>query len=421
MFAQEEVTEEDRQAAIEAYMSLLSDTDEDSVSGTEPGVTDTIDVDTEYIDGLPWPQSLQTHIDDIINESGLLTKSELGLMVYDLTADSVVYSRNAEKTLRPASTMKVFTAVTALDKLGSSYKYKTQLRFTGDFVGDSNTFKGDFYIIGGMDPTFDRRDIEIFIDSISALGLDTIMGNIYADRTMKDEDLLGSGWCWDDDNPVLSPLVYKRKDALMSEFEYLLKRRGIVFIGSTGVKKSPSGAELLCVRTTPIDKVLMRMMKNSDNLYAETMFYQIGLTQGAPSTAKKARKVMQSLISQLGLRVSDYKIADGSGLSLYNYLSAELEVRLLRYAFNNQEIYSHLYPSMPIAGVDGTLSKRMRGTKAQGNVHAKTGTVTGVSSLAGYVTAANGHQLCFSIINQGVLTSVVARAFQNKVCIAMTK
>lgn len=97
------------------------------------------------------------------------------------------------------------------------------------------------------------------------------------------------------------------------------------------------------------------------------------------------------------------KIADGSGLSLYNYVSADLEVKLLRYAYQNNNVYLHLYPSLPVAGQDGTLKNRMRGTFTAGNVRAKTGTLTGISSLAGYCTAANGHQICFSIINQGLV------------------
>ena len=79
-------------------------------------------------------------------------------------------------------------------------------------------------------------------------------------------------------------------------------------------------------------------------------------------------------------------------------------------------LYLHLYPSLPIAGRDGSLRNRMRTGMAAGNVHAKTGTVTGISSLAGYCTAGNGHVLCFSIINQGVTRARIGRNFQDRVC-----
>ena len=76
---------------------------------------------------------------------------------------------------------------------------------------------------------------------------------------------------------------------------------------------------------------------------------------------------------------------------------------------------------MPIAGKDGTLSKRMQRGYAYGNVHAKTGTVTGVSALAGYCTAANGHILCFSIINMGIRNASTGRRFQDKICQALCR
>ena len=88
----------------------------------------------------------------------------------------------------------------------------------------------------------------------------------------------------------------------------------------------------------------------------------------------------------------------------------------LKYAYYHAEIFQPFYESLPIAGVDGTLGYRMKKSKAYANVHAKTGTVTGVSSLAGYAKAPNGHMLAFSIINQNVMKSRVARAFQDKVC-----
>jgi D-alanyl-D-alanine carboxypeptidase/D-alanyl-D-alanine-endopeptidase (penicillin-binding protein 4) len=100
-------------------------------------------------------------------------------------------------------------------------------------------------------------------------------------------------------------------------------------------------------------------------------------------------------------------------------VSAELLTKLLRYAAQNDNIYMHLSQSLPIAGVDGTLRKRMRGSFTNGNVHAKTGTLTGCISLAGYCMASNGHRLCFAIINNGIMHDNNAREFQNRVCTAL--
>ena len=257
-----------------------------------------------------------------------------------------------------------------------------------------------------------------FVTSLKDMGVDSIQGSIYADRSMKDEDLLGEGWCWDDDNPVLSPLVFGRKDIFMERFLAKLKDAGIFYAGSgTSVKRCPASAFTICTRFHTMDQILHKMMKDSDNLYAESMYYQIASSTGnRPASAKSARNVERQLINKLGLDASRYRLADGSGLSLYNYLSAELEVMMLRYAFRNDNIKQHLIHSLPIAGVDGTLKKRMKSGSVHGNVKAKTGTLTGIISLAGYCTAANGHELCFSIINNGIMHGSNARHFADKVC-----
>lgn len=382
-------------------------------------VGDTVEVDTLHVSpqsSLPWPQCMQANIDSIIATSHLLETSQLGMMVYDLTDDSVLYAHGERQTLRPASTMKILTAVTALDKLGGAYLYKTRLCYTGTVRDSIRTLEGHLYIIGGMDPRLGHDDLRSFAMAVKELGIDTIRGNVYADRTMKDADIAGEGWCWDDDNPVLSPLVYGRKDNLLARFAAVLADAGIYLEGELLTKACPSDAMELCVQTHTIEQILHRMMKESDNLYAESMFYQIGLTKGKPSTARKAKAVMEALMKKMRMDRRPHRFADGSGLSLYNYVSAEIEVAFLRYAYNNTDIYSNLLPALPVAAKSGTLEKRMTKTPAAGNVRAKTGTLTGISSLAGYCTTAGGHELCFAIINQGVMKSSAAKALQDKVC-----
>lgn len=172
------------------------------------------------------------------------------------------------------------------------------------------------------------------------------------------------------------------------------------------------------------------MMKKSDNMLAESVFFQLALKRkndlGAvelarPSGRGEAVAMVDSVFRKAGIAPSTYTIADGSGVSLYNYLTPRLLVNLLRYAYHQPAVYNTLLPSLPIAGVDGTLQKRMQGTTAQGNVHAKTGTVTGVSCLSGYCTTSSGHQLCFSIMNQGLPRATLGRDFQDRVCRVLTE
>lgn len=388
--------------------------DNDSSEVTDVAVMDTLSDDSV---ALPWPQNAQARIDKLLTHD-MFETSQLGMMVYDLTADSVIYAHNERQLMRPASTMKVVTAITALDKLGGSYQFKTALYYTGTI--QNRTLTGDLYCVGGFDPKFGRDDMRAFTHCMKTLGVDTIRGNLYADKSMKDLDVLGEGWCWDDDNPVLSPLVYRRKDHFMTEFEKELREAGIQVEAFSSVAKCPAEAIRICERTHSIDQILLPMMKKSDNLYAEALFYQLMPREnGRTVTAKEARSVVRRLINKVGLDASRYKIADGSGLSLYNYISVELLVKLLKYGYQHQNIYHHLLPSMPTAGVDGTLKKRLRGTHTHGKVWAKTGTVTGVTSLAGYCEASNGHLLCFAIINQGVMYGKNGRAFQDRVCHAL--
>lgn len=365
-------------------------------------------------DTLPWPHNVRAQINALL-QTDMFRTSQLGMMVYDLDADSAIFCHNERQLMRPASTMKVITAITALSRLGGSYQFKTDLCYTGEV--DSCTLRGDVYCVGGFDPRFNNDDLRAFVEGIRRMGIDTIRGSIYGDKTMKDNNPYGEGWCWDDDNPTLSPLLLSRKDQFLPKFYSELREAGIYLTGSLGEKRKPEESNCIVRRFHTIDQVLMRMLKESDNLYAESMFYQIAASTGnRPATSKSARSVIQQLVNKVGLNGSRYKFADGSGLSLYNYVSAELEVKMLRYAFHDQNIYNHLLPALPIAGTDGTLRKRMTGAFTRGNVHAKTGTVTGISSLCGYLTAANGHHLCFAIINQGVMHHKNGRRFQDKVC-----
>ena len=152
------------------------------------------------------------------------------------------------------------------------------------------------------------------------------------------------------------------------------------------------------------------------------VFYQLAKRgKSAGATWKDGAKQVESVLTKAGVSTSDVKVADGSGVSLYNYVSAWSEVKMLRYAYRNKQIFTPLYESMPIAGVDGTISDRMRSGAAYQNVHAKTGTVTGVSSLSGYVRASNGNLLAFAIINNGNLRTATGHNFQDRICQILAK
>lgn len=390
-----------------------------ATTGEDSTETDSTILEFATDPGLTWQQNIIQRLDGIM-QSSLLETVNVGLMVWDLTDGTCLYKFRERSHLRPASTMKCITAIAALDRLGDNHRFTTRLCYTGEVVDSTQTLNGDLYCVGGMDPMFGNGDMAAFASAVRQLGITTLNGNIYADLSFKDRDRLGYGWCWDDDNPTLSPLLVGRKDNFAEQLRRHLRNAGITVSGETGERQLPSTALHLTSCSHTIGEVMQRMMKKSDNLYAEAMFYQIAAAEGTKwASYKQARQYIHTLVRKLGLSPADCIVADGSGLSLYNYVSAELEVKLLNYAYHTPSIYYTFLPTLPVAGVDGTLRNRMRHTPAAGNVRAKTGTVVGVSSLAGYLTASNGHRLSFSIICNGGLSNAPMRNLQNNICVAL--
>lgn len=209
----------------------------------------------------------------------------------------------------------------------------------------------------------------------------------------------------------------KSQDFFMHTFHERLQQKGIEVPDYVFANCPVDSVAYLYTYYHTLPDVLIRAMKKSDNLSAEAMFYHLAISEGKKHVgSEEAAKSIKHLIKRLGFDPEKYRIADGSGVSLYNYISPQLLLAFLKYAYVNKPIYDILYQALPIAGVDGTLHNRMKKGRAHYNIRAKTGSVTGISSLAGYAEASNGHTLAFVIINQNILTQSEARAFQNRVC-----
>lgn len=381
---------------------------------------DSVQADT-VIDNIRAEESLRARVTKLL-DNDIFERTQVGLYIYDLTADTLVIAYHERQCMRPASNEKLMTAITALNDLGVNYQYSTRLYVDQLPQEGDSIFSGHVYIRAGYDPLFNADDMHAFARELKAHCITRITSPICLDLSMKDDKLLGWGWCWDDDEVPTTPLLFNNRDTFIENMRRIFQAEDIEWDGTTTEHRTPSGATLLCNRTHNIDDVLVPMMKKSNNSMAESMFYQIA-AQGDRTKVGRKQAVAHynALISHIGLDPSHYQIADGSGLSLYNYLTPELLGRMLRYAYNDDDIFRHLHQSLPIAGRDGTLRKRMRGTSAAGNVHAKTGTVEGVSTLSGYCTTAQGNVLCFSIMNQGIRHTSTGRNFQDRVCKALCK
>lgn len=448
-------------------------------------------------------QSLTNHLDVLLGDA-LLHTADASVVVYDLTADKMLYEHRADKLCRPASVEKVVTTVAALNRLGTDYTLRTELRTTG-FLDADSILHGDLYVVGGFDPEFTAADLNSLIAAIPRAGIRSISGSVLADVSMADTTYWGSGWCWDDApaafQPYYSPLLLEKgcvevcvtptvRDSaativcLPTSFWYEIDNRTCCYsdsdeplhitrnwqdgsnriivsgnveqphsrklsvqtsdqhffalftermlrsgIGAShfGYGMCPPDARPIATVERSIGEVVHEALKESDNLNAEAMLFHLAATSGKPY-AKASDGVIRidSLLVSIhhtygekGTRVPPHKIVDGSGLSGYNMVSARLLLSVLRYAYSQPHIYDILADALPHSGTDGTLKGRMDNKTMRGRIIAKTGSMTGVSTLAGYAHATNGHTLAFVIMNQHVLKLSQARAWQDKVCTAI--
>lgn len=368
-----------------------------------------------------WQEAVTQRIDSALADTACL-RFLTAVSIYDITANKPVYRLNEQVRMRPASTEKLVTTIAALDLLGTEYTFNTRVLTRGTIR--NGVLNGDLWIVGTMDPILDKNDLRALCRSINNAGVRRVEGHVYVDLGLKDEDKFGWGWCWDDKNPTLNPLLLDGKPEFISSLSSQLRAAGIG-LQHSGIKQGtvPEGVQLLVQHSRPLIEVLEPMMKKSDNLYAECVFYQLApLTGRKMATHEDVAVVVNRVIDNAGASSYHVQVADGSGLSLYNYQTAETYIALLRYIHNKPDAYQMLRQVLPIAAVDGTLKNRMAGTAAAGNVRAKTGTVTGVSTLTGYTTCrTTGHLLAFAVLTNGVEQSSIGRALQDKICVAISE
>lgn len=215
--------------------------------------------------------------------------------------------------------------------------------------------------------------------------------------------------------------IFSSQDFFMHTFVERLKARGVRCTSNYGFgefQKDSVSTQMVCYET-PVQDVVDQIMKESDNLDAEAMLCRLGVQSTGKKhiTAEDGLSAIRMLIKKLGYNPDHFNLADGCGLSNYNYISPDLLVAFLRHAYSRTDVFRKLYKALPIGGVDGTLKNRMqRGTRSYKNVHAKTGSFTAINCLAGYLRADNGHEIAFAIMNQNTLSGREARAFQDAVC-----
>ncbi len=185
------------------------------------------------------------------------------------------------------------------------------------------------------------------------------------------------------------------------EVASMLRARGIDFQGAIGRKKTPRYSTPLVMHASlPLHVILRHMLKKSDNLYTNAIFKKIGETfYASPGSWQNSLHALKSILSiQTGIDFKHNQLEDGAGLSRYNLITPHQLTQLLFYIYHNKVVMPALYAALPIAGVDGTLEGRMLKEARARRVHAKTGSMTGVSTLAGYVITRHHGTLAFAIM-----------------------
>lgn len=326
----------------------------------------------------------------------------------------------------PASVMKVVVAAVALEALGPAYTFTTEVR--AEVVAGS---VGSLYLIGGGDPLLasawypdDPRfvrypqqpatSLEALADAVIRAGVTQVAGNVVGDGSRYDAELYPPTWPISfravqggpigglvaNDGAVLGQGIRTNDPALgaAEELTRLLRERGVVIAGQATSGRAPADVGAIAsVTSAPLSDVVREMLVNSDNNTAEMMLKEIGVaTRQAGSRASGVATVTETL-TRWGVDMTGFQMVDGSGLSRENAMTCRGVLGVL----DRFDERSALFLGLPVAGRAGTLSTYFLGSSMEGRLVAKTGTLTGVKGLAGYLPIDGGGLVRFVVLLEG--------------------
>jgi D-alanyl-D-alanine carboxypeptidase/D-alanyl-D-alanine-endopeptidase (penicillin-binding protein 4) len=338
--------------------------------------------------------------------------SHAGAYVVDLGTGRVLYSRNADRTLAPASNEKLLTTAAALVRLGQGTTLQTVVRPAPDAVlQPDGTLAGDLILVGAGDPSLNDVAMRDLVAQLQAAGIRRVTGAIVGDESLFDNrrGSYDSSFRYDSDlGGELSALTWGhgRFDSrgpaywAASRLRYFLKLRNVrvsskVAVSPTATIETPTYA----IHDSPTIADLVSITNHpSDNFYAETLLKLLGARAGTGGSTAAGITAVQEVLQRLGVRA---KMVDGSGLSRVDRVSAHQVVRLLA-AMAGRKEGAAFRASLAAPAEWGTLQHRMTGTAARGRCRAKTGTLIGVSALSGYCLDTAGHTIVFSLLENGV-------------------
>jgi D-alanyl-D-alanine carboxypeptidase/D-alanyl-D-alanine-endopeptidase (penicillin-binding protein 4) len=386
--------------------------------------------------------------------SAEVPRSALSVAVTDGDGDRV-YAHRAGRGLLPASTTKLVTAAGALATFGADHRYTTELRATAGPDG-SGTLAGELVLVGGGDPTLatpafasmeedrPRTPLEDLAEAVAAAGIQRVTGGVVADPGVFADEPLAPGWkpvyLEDLDATPITGLTINAgrtlsgrpgdlsADAAASPpreaaaaLVRLLEDRGVALEGSVRVQREPPRTQvaLASVTSAPLRELLSYMLRESDNHIADTVFRTVGAEAGEPTWAGAASATVEAL-GPLGLDWETAVLADGSGLSRRDRLSAGLLVGLHQ-RMSRSRLRLTWQRLMAVTGETGTLEERLTGTPAAGIVRGKTGSLGDVRALAGTVLGPGDEHYQFAVLANRLndAATTAASRLQDEVLLAL--
>ncbi len=374
------------------------------------------------------PAATVRMLDRQMNKAG----SASGAYVVDLETGQTLYSRAPDVPRMPASVNKLYTTSAALERYGAEGQLNTEI--LGDSqVDDLGMVDGNLYLRGGGDPSFSRAEARGLARVLAGSGLTAVDGRVIGDESRFDNVRGGpasnygvsswvgplSGLPFNHGFTIAKRPRFQRKPPLYAaqRFERELERAGVTVRRAARIGVAPEGAALLGEWASPRMSVLVKNTNlPSDNYMAETLLKALGADFGAGGTTAAGVEVARIHAAEYGAVPT---MVDGSGLSRQNWTTPRDVVELLA-GMDKGELAEPMLISLAVAGQSGTLVDRMRGTAAQGRCRAKTGTINGVSNLAGFCRSRSGARTAFAILMSNV-SVWRAHPLQNKMAAALAR
>jgi D-alanyl-D-alanine carboxypeptidase/D-alanyl-D-alanine-endopeptidase (penicillin-binding protein 4) len=355
-----------------------------------------------------------------------------GAYVVDVGSGQELYGYNADVERMPASVEKLYTSSAALLRYGAEGRLSTTVLSDGLPDADGR-LAGNLVLRGGGDPTFDTTDVGTLADRLVRAGLERIDGEVIGDESAFDafRGPPSSKYALTSDVGPLSALSYnhgrtgKRRPYFQASparftaqaFEKALRHRHVKISGKARAGTAPTGMTPLEHWDSPdLAAIVKAMNQPSDNYIAETLVKALGADYGTAGSTAAGTAVVRNAVARFKIAP---KISDGSGLSRFDRTSPRQVVRLLS-GMAGTEVADAFDASLAVVGRNGTLYKRMRGTAAQDNCHAKTGTLHDVSTLAGYCWTPSGRRIAFAFL-MNATTVWKAHPLQDRMTAALAR